>query len=63
MPVRWGRFRRFVLCVVLEFAVFLGVPMRPDEVVRLMQSLSRPRVARADPDDEGASGPNGPDQE
>lgn len=57
----WGRFRRFFLCAVLELGVLVGVPMRPDEVVRLMQSLSRPQAARESPDDEALPGSKPPD--
>lgn len=55
MPMRPGPIRRLLLCLVLELGVLSGMPMRPDEIVRLMQSLSRPRVVHTLPD-EGETG-------
>jgi hypothetical protein len=46
-----GKWRRVLLCAVLQLGVLAGVPVRPDEVVRLMESLSRPRAERVDPDE------------
>jgi hypothetical protein len=43
------------LCVTLEIGVFAGVPMRPDEIQRLMQEMNRPTLAHVLPteNDEG----------
>jgi hypothetical protein len=49
MRVRPGRFRKLLLCVVLEYAALAGMPMRPDEIVRLMQNLSRAQVVHTEP--------------
>lgn len=39
------------LCLVLEFGLMAGVPMRPEEIARLMRSLAGPRVEQTNPDD------------
>lgn len=61
MPMRPGPFRRFLLCLLLELGVLSGMPMRPDQIVRLMQGLSRPRVVHTEPDEgekgDGSSAP------
>jgi hypothetical protein len=49
MLARAARFRSLLLCVVLEVGVFCGVPMRPDEIEKLMRSLSSPAVAQTLP--------------
>lgn len=46
-----GTWRRVLLCAVLQVGVMAGVPVRPDEIVRLMESLSRPRVECVAPDE------------
>jgi hypothetical protein len=51
MPARGGRFRKLLLCLVLELGVLAGLPMRPDEIVRLMQSLLRTQVVHTAPDE------------
>ena len=50
MLIRQPRWRQLFLCVVLEFGLMAGVPMRPDEIARLMRSLAGPRVEQTDPD-------------
>jgi hypothetical protein len=49
MRRRW-RWRGLVLCAVLELGLLAGVPMRPDEIARLMRWLGQPRAERSDPD-------------
>lgn len=57
MPARGGRFRSLLVCVVLQVGVFCGVPMRPEEIAKLMRSLSSPAVAQTLPSEkEGADG-------
>lgn len=50
-----ARLRMVFLCVTLEIGVFAGVPMRPDEIQRLMQEMNRPTLAHVLPteNDEG----------
>ena len=48
---RRPRWRQLFLCLVLEFGLMAGVPMRPDEIARLMRSLAGPRTEQTDPDD------------
>jgi hypothetical protein len=47
------RWRGLVLCAVLELGLLAGVPMRPDEISRLMRWLGQPRAERTDPDQAG----------
>ena len=51
MFIRRSRFRTLFLCMVLELGLMAGIPMRPDEVVRLMRWLAGPRTEQGDPDD------------
>ena len=44
MPRERGRLRSLLLCFVLQGGVLFGVPMRPEEIRKLMQSLSGPTV-------------------
>lgn len=39
------RFRTVFLCLVLEVGALTGVPMRPEEIRELMQTLNQPKVA------------------
>ena len=50
MFMRRSRWRSLFLCVVLEVGLVAGVPMRPEEIARLMRWLSGPRVELTDPD-------------
>jgi hypothetical protein len=58
MWIRRVRWRALVLCAVLELGLLAGVPMRPDEIARLMRWLGQPRAERTDPDE--ASRGDGP---
>jgi hypothetical protein len=58
MWIRRIRWRALVLCAVLELGLLAGVPMRPDEIARLMRWLGQPRAERSDPDH--AVGGDGP---
>jgi hypothetical protein len=42
---------RLFLCFVLAFGSIVGVPMRPDEIARLMRWLSAPRIEMSLPDE------------
>ena len=44
-------FRSVFLCFVLAFGSVMGVPMRPDEIARLMRWLSAPRIEMSLPDE------------
>ena len=50
MFMRRSRFRSLFLCFVLEVGLMAGVPMRPDEIARLMRSLAGAPIEQADPD-------------
>jgi hypothetical protein len=58
-----SRLRTLLCCLVLEFGAVMGTPMRPDEIRALMETLSKPKLARTNPDrpDEG-DGPSQPDE-
>jgi hypothetical protein len=58
-----SRWRELLLCFVLQGGVMFGVPMPPDEIRRLMQSLSAPVAVRELPSDEDAGGSNPPPDE
>lgn len=51
MFIRRSRFRSLFLCMVLEFGLLVGIPMRPEEVARLMRWLAGPRTEQGNPDD------------
>jgi hypothetical protein len=44
--------------MALELGLLAGVPMRPDEIARLMRWLGQPRAERSEPDQ--AVGGDGP---
>ena len=41
-----------LMCAALEFGVFAGLPMRPDEIQALMNQMNQPKLAHALPADE-----------
>ena len=45
-----GKLRTLLCCLVLEVGALTGVPMRPDEIRELMDTLARPKLARILPD-------------
>ena len=49
-----------MVCVVLQFGVLSGVPMRPDQIEELMKTMNQPKLAHVIPteDDEGDGPPN-----
>lgn len=51
MFLRRSRLRSLFLCVVLEVGLMAGVPMRPDEIARLMRLLAGPKAEQTNPDD------------
>ena len=44
------RLRTIFCCLVLEWGALTGVPMRPEEIRELMQSLNKPKLAQTNPD-------------
>ena len=46
------RLRTVLCCVVLEMGTLAGIPMRPEQIQELMQSLNQPKVARTDPEEQ-----------
>ena len=53
------RMRSLFLCMVLELGLMAGVPMRPEEIARLMRWMAGPRVEQANPDDDAKGDGNG----
>jgi hypothetical protein len=51
MFMRRSRFRTLFLCIALEVGLMAGVPMRPDDIARLMRALAGPRAEQGNPDD------------
>lgn len=45
------RLRTIFLCAALQFAVLTGVPMRPEEIRELMQTMNQPKVAHTLPEE------------
>ncbi len=46
-----GDFRSLLLCVALAFGSVAGVPMRPDEIQRLMRTLATGAIVQTAPDE------------
>jgi hypothetical protein len=43
------RLRTVLVCCVLEFGAPIGLPMRPDEIEELMQTMNQPKIVPDDP--------------
>ena len=46
------RLRTIFLCAAIEFAVLSGVPMRPEEIRELMQTMNQPKVVHTLPEEQ-----------
>jgi hypothetical protein len=56
------RLRVVFVCTVLNFGALAGVPMRPEEIRELMQTLNQPKVAHVLPsENDGGDDPPGPE--
>ena len=44
-----SKLRTLLCCFVLEVGALAGVPMRPDEIRELMDTLAQPKLARTNP--------------
>jgi hypothetical protein len=44
-----ARLRTVLCCAVLEIGALLGMPMRPKDILELLQALNAPKVAEEDP--------------
>ena len=44
--------RKLALWVTLELGALMGVPIRPDEIEKLMRAANQAKVIRSIPDDE-----------
>jgi hypothetical protein len=58
-----NRLPTVLVCCVLEFGALIGLPMRPDEIEELMQTMNQPKIVRTIPDesDSGGGADGGPD--
>ncbi len=45
------RLRTILCCLTLEVGTLVGVPMRPEQIQDLMQTLNQPKVAQTIPDE------------
>ena len=45
------RLRTILVCSMLELAALTGVPMRPDEIEKLMHAMNQPKLARTTPEE------------
>jgi hypothetical protein len=43
------RLRTIFLCMMLEYAALLGMPMRPEEIDELMHTMNQPKRAHTIP--------------
>lgn len=48
------RLRTLLCCVTLEVGTLIGVPMRPEQIQELMQTLNQPKIAQTTPDESDA---------
>ena len=46
------RLRVVFVCAFLQFGALAGVPMRPEEITELMQTLNQPKLAHVLPSEE-----------
>ncbi len=46
-----SRLRTILVCTMLEFAALTGMPMRPEEIKSLMQTMNQPKLAHVIPDE------------
>jgi hypothetical protein len=58
------KLRTLLVCVVLEWGAIVGMAMRPEEIVELMQTMNAPKIVRTIPDerdsgDDGCTPPLG----
>ena len=45
------RLRTILVCCVLEFGAVIGLPMRPEEIEALMQTMNQPTIVHTIPDE------------
>jgi hypothetical protein len=49
------RLRTVICCAVLQAGAFAGVPMRPEQIRDLMQSLNQPKIAQTTPEEDASA--------
>jgi len=50
------RLRTVLCCAVLQMGTLVGVPMRPEQIRDLMQSLNQPKLAQTNPEEDPSGG-------
>jgi hypothetical protein len=50
------RLRTVCACLVLQLGVWLGVPVKADQVEELLRSLGQPKIAQTDPEETSRDG-------
>ena len=45
------RLRSIFLCALLQVGVLFGMPMRPEQIRELMQSMHQPTIVRTNPEE------------
>jgi hypothetical protein len=50
------RIRTLICCGVLEIGALFGMPMRVEEIERLLRSLASPQVAHTNPEEDEQGG-------
>jgi hypothetical protein len=51
------RLRTLAVCVVLEWALLTGAPVRAEQISDLLRSLNAPKIAREDPESAPSTAP------
>jgi hypothetical protein len=46
-----GKFRKVLLCGVLELGALMGAPMRPEEIEELLSSMNQPKLEQTRPEE------------
>ena len=49
------RLRTVLCCATLQAGAFAGIPMRPEQIRDLMQSLNQPKIAQTNPEEDHAA--------
>jgi hypothetical protein len=53
------RLRTLLVCLMLQFGLLFGIPMRPHEIHELMQALNQPRIVHTRPEENEQGDANG----
>lgn len=45
-----GWLRKLLFLATLEMGALIGIPIRPDEIEKLMRNMHQPKIERVNPD-------------